>query len=134
MVSYLILPYSRTPELSCSDTLIDLYPCGFHLHALPVLLLGQVFKIVLPPRREAYFLKIKVLLSRDSRRPLQEPPEETPGAPKEAPRESPRPIQEPPKTLQELQKRTLVLSRGPQRRSKSTKSLIDSSSHTSIVL
>ena len=88
-------------------------------------------------------------------------PKTHPRAPKDAPRapkEDSRILKRTPKTLQEHQKsyrlivsyfhsiiiacshgsaasRALpVLSRGPQRCSKSTKSLIDSSSHTSIVL
>ena len=66
-------------------------------------LLVQVFKIMLPPKQNLHFLKIKVLLSRDSKRPLQEP-QERPQELQKRPQESP---QDP--------------SKSPQRRSKSSK-------------
>ena len=79
-------------------------------------LLVQVSKIVLPPRRNLHFSKIKGFHSKD-----------VPKSPRRAPKTRPRAPQEAPRAVKEA-------PRGPQRRSKSTKSLLDSSSHNSIVL
>ena len=66
-------------------------------------LLVQVFKIVLPPRRNLHFSKIKGFHSKD-----------VPKSPRRAPKTLPRAPQEAPRAVKEA-------PRGPQRRSKSTK-------------